>query len=152
MCPCCVYSQLHCPHVTKTSINSVFIQIKVLKIFFLLTHLRQLNQVCFPCAFPAMMRYGKYLLPLLIHSYAELFIPVTNAAFCLDVLQMKLCPGVGHGFGLFNCMFPCILSQRTNMSYQPAVFCANIMVKSISQNVSLGGEEAIKCKFIKFVQ
>lgn len=39
-------------------------------------------------------------------------IPVANARFCRDLLQVKLRPRVRHGSGLFDGMDPCRLSQN----------------------------------------
>lgn len=48
---------------------------------------------------------------LMLKMPLKTIIPVTNAGFSLDVLQMKLCPGVRHSFGLFDRIFPRVLSQ-----------------------------------------
>lgn len=43
----------------------------------------------------------------------RLLVPVAGAALGLDVLQVKLGPGVRHGFGLLDGMFPRVLSGQT---------------------------------------
>lgn len=49
-------------------------------------------------------------------QFQDSFVPVTNAGFSLDVLQVKLRPGVRHGFGLLNRMLPRILLSQTEQN------------------------------------
>lgn len=42
----------------------------------------------------------------------RLSVPVAGAALSLDVLQVELGPGVWHGFGLLDGMFPRVLSGQ----------------------------------------
>lgn len=43
----------------------------------------------------------------------QLLVPVTSAALSLNVLQVKLGPGIWHGFGLLDGMFPRVLLSQT---------------------------------------